>query len=79
MSTDHKATDDLEAKRVIEEKGTIFRNRLGGVLAVTRALGDFELKDDGLSIKPSFKSIILENSNNILLIASDGLYDVCDN
>jgi protein phosphatase PTC1 len=46
MSTDHKATDEKEASRVISEKGTIFRNRLGGVLAVTRALGDFELKDD---------------------------------
>jgi hypothetical protein len=37
----------------------IVRNRVMGQLAVTRALGDLELKDKGVSIKPDMKEIEL--------------------
>eukprot|EP00913_Durusdinium_trenchii_P017174 g16151.t1 len=42
--TDHKATDPLEAKRVIEAGGQIINDRVNGMLAMTRALGDHMLK-----------------------------------
>ncbi|CAE7876302.1 PTC1 [Symbiodinium sp. KB8] len=42
--TDHKATDLLEAKRVIEAGGQIINDRVNGMLAMTRALGDHVLK-----------------------------------
>ncbi|CAJ1327084.1 unnamed protein product [Effrenium voratum] len=42
--TDHKATDPLEAKRVIEAGGHIINDRVNGMLAMTRALGDHVLK-----------------------------------
>merc|ERR1719230_2484535 len=42
--TDHKATDPLEGKRVIEAGGHIINDRVNGMLAMTRALGDHLLK-----------------------------------
>lgn len=44
MTTDHKATNPDEVKRIKDLGGVIFRGRVSGNLAVTRALGDLALK-----------------------------------
>ena len=44
MSTDHKATSPSEVARVIEAGGFVAKRRLLGQLAITRALGDANLK-----------------------------------
>ena len=56
----------------------IVRNRVMGQLAVTRAFGDLELKDKGVSIKPDLKEMELTPEHKYLIMASDGLWDVCD-
>ena len=50
-------------------------NRLGGVLAVTRAFGDIALKTHGLISKPDVKKIPLRLHHRYVIIASDGLWD----
>ncbi len=50
-------------------------NRLGGVLAVTRAFGDISLKNYGLISKPDIKKIPIRLHHRYVIIASDGLWD----
>ncbi len=41
---DHKGNDEGEGKRISNAGGLILNNRVNGVLAVTRALGDTYMK-----------------------------------
>jgi serine/threonine protein phosphatase PrpC len=43
LSEDHKASVPEEINRVMQQQGFIYNLRLGGVLAITRCLGDLEL------------------------------------
>jgi serine/threonine protein phosphatase PrpC len=58
--------------------GTILSDRLCGVLAVTRAFGDFSLKKAGLTAVPDIKKIELRLTHKYLIIGSDGLWDFID-
>ena len=44
ITKDHKAIDPQEQDRVKAAGGMIYNNRVNGVLAITRALGDYDLK-----------------------------------
>lgn len=55
--------------------GKLVMNRLGGVLAVTRAFGDISLKNHGLISKPDIKKIPIRLHHRYVIIASDGLWD----
>lgn len=46
---EHKGTNLREQERVKQAGGTIIQNRVSGSLAVTRALGDLDLKKE---VKP---------------------------
>ena len=46
LSVDHKASIEEEKIEVAKRGGQIINNRLLGILAVTRALGDFELSNE---------------------------------
>merc|ERR1719281_503701 len=79
--TDHKATDPLEGKRVIEAGGQIINDRVNGMLAMTRALGDFILKmpqlpNDVVSNVPDITSTDLTKQDSFIISACDGLWDV---
>ena len=78
LSVDHKATDKAEQKRVKKAKGVIFGGRLYGSIAVTRALGDFNLKNscNGLINEPSISKTVIDDSDLFLVMASDGIWDV---
>jgi len=78
LSYDHKSSDKDEQKRVKEEGGLIIRNRLFGTLAITRALGDFDFKDEvaGLSNIPYVSRNELRSDDKYCIVASDGLWDV---
>jgi len=78
--TDHKATDPLEGMRVIEAGGQII-DRVNGMLAMTRALGDHMLKmpvlpNDVVSNVPDITSTDLSPQDTFVIIACDGLWDV---
>ena len=47
-------------------------------MAVTRALGDLELKRDGVSNIPDIQEFEVTDRTKLLVIASDGLWDVCE-
>lgn len=79
--TDHKATDPLEGKRVIEAGGQIINDRVNGMLAMTRALGDHILKmpvlpNDVVSNIPDITSTDLSGQDNFVILACDGLWDI---
>ena len=50
-------------------------NRVGGVLAVTRAFGDHALRDSGLTAVPHIVKYTLKPFDKFLVIASDGVWD----
>lgn len=52
ITRDHKASEWSEQDRVKNSKGTILNNRVNGTLAITRAFGDFDLKNKGVISEP---------------------------
>ena len=79
--SDHKATDPVEMKRVIEMGGTVYNDRVNGMLAISRALGDHQLKrpilaNDVVSNMPDITSTELTDGDMFVIIACDGLWDV---
>ncbi|KAJ1636342.1 phosphatase 2C-like domain-containing protein [Pavlovales sp. CCMP2436] len=79
-SLDHAPTLAAERARVQAEGGQIDGDRLGGWLAVCRALGDFEpgtgIKVAGLSALPDCAHIRLTEHDEFLILACDGLWAV---
>ena len=61
--------------RIKAEGGLILDNRVGGVLAVTRAFGDHALKKCGLTPIPPIVKYNLKPFDKYLVIASDGVWD----
>lgn len=55
----------------------VVKGRVSGQLAVSRALGDLELKSEGLSNVPDYEQFEVTSRTQMLIIASDGLWDVC--
>merc|ERR1740121_2662254 len=81
--SDHKATDPAEAKRVIEAGGSIFNERVNGMLAISRAFGDHQLKapalpQDVVSNVPDITSTELTDQDMFVIVACDGLWDVVE-
>lgn len=76
LSKDHKPNDPQE-KRLIEERGGVILNgRVSGILAVSRSLGDYKA-EKYVSRVPSYSSVKLSDANIALVVACDGLFDVC--
>jgi serine/threonine protein phosphatase PrpC len=75
MSVDDNCQNASEVARIKSEQGLILDNRVGGVLAVTRAFGDHALKKVGLTAQPHILKYILRPFDKFLVIASDGVWD----
>lgn len=76
MSVDHKCDDPMEIERVKMEGGIILENRVGGQLAVSRAFGDYALKNEGVTAVPYVRKHFIRPFDKHLVIASDGVWDV---
>ncbi|GAA5915868.1 PP2C family serine/threonine-protein phosphatase [Sporobolomyces salmoneus] len=76
LSYDHKGTDLSEVKRITDAGGFVLNNRVNGVLAVTRALGDSSMKEFVVG-KPYTTETELGEKDDWLIVACDGLWDVC--
>jgi serine/threonine protein phosphatase PrpC len=48
LSFDHKPENDIEKKRIVEAGGVVSMGRVDATLAVSRAIGDWEFKDENL-------------------------------
>ncbi|KAJ5120344.1 uncharacterized protein N7515_009732 [Penicillium bovifimosum] len=77
LSYDHKGSDENEGRRVTNAGGLILNNRVNGVLAVTRALGDAYLKDLVTGHPYTTETVIQPDADEFIILACDGLWDVC--
>ncbi|KAI0965062.1 phosphatase 2C-like domain-containing protein [Xylaria arbuscula] len=77
LSYDHKGSDENEGKRIANAGGLILNNRVNGVLAVTRALGDSYMKDLVTGHPYTTETVIQPEMDEFIIIACDGLWDVC--
>ena len=80
LTCDHKPSNPSEKERVELLGGRIIQYgvlRVQGVLAVTRALGDFSLRPY-VSNVPAVSFVDLTGRECFAVLASDGLWDVMD-
>jgi serine/threonine protein phosphatase PrpC len=75
LSVDDRCDNVEEQIRIKQQNGLIVMNRVGGVLAVTRAFGDHSLRDSGLTAVPHILKHTLKPFDKFLVIASDGVWD----
>jgi len=73
LSYDHKGSDENEGKRVSNAGGLILNNRVNGVLAVTRALGDAYMKDLVTGHPYTTETVIQPDIDEFLILACDGV------
>ena len=76
ISFDHKCSVPEEAKRIQKHKGNLYEGRLGGVLAISRTLGDLDLVPDGVTCEPHVSKMLVESDMNYCILGSDGVWDV---
>lgn len=60
-TADHKPTHESERERILESGGHVTNGRVNGMLAVSRAFGNFEMKRNA-DIKQSDQGILLNLS-----------------
>ncbi|KAL4782225.1 phosphatase 2C-like domain-containing protein [Aspergillus varians] len=77
LSYDHKGSDENEGRRIANAGGLILNNRVNGVLAVTRALGDTYIKDLVTGHPYTTETVIQSDLDEFIILACDGLWDVC--
>jgi len=73
LSYDHKGSDENEGKRIAGAGGLILNNRVNGVLAVTRALGDAYMKDLVTGHPYTTETVIQPDMDEFLILACDGV------
>ena len=73
LSYDHKGSDENEGKRVANAGGLILNNRVNGVLAVTRALGDTYMKDLVTGHPYTTETVIQPDADEFIILACDGV------
>ena len=79
LSYDHRASEKDEQNRIIESGGIVFAGRVYGQLMLSRAFGDWELKNYGVSNIPYVSRTDIDDISNSwkwIVIASDGIWDV---
>ncbi|KAA8549040.1 hypothetical protein F0562_000724 [Nyssa sinensis] len=81
MSQDHRPIYASERRRVEELGGYVDDGYLNGVLSVTRALGDWDMKlprgsASPLIAEPEFQQVALTEDDEFLIIGCDGIWDV---
>lgn len=77
LTYDHKGSDKKEVRRIQEAGGFVLNNRVNGVLAVTRSLGDSAMKEYVVG-SPYTSEMELTDADEFLIIACDGLWDVIE-
>jgi protein phosphatase 1L len=78
LSVAHKASREDERQRIENDGGKVVSYgtwRVNGMLAVSRSIGDHSLKRWVIA-EPDIEEIVLEEGDEFILLASDGLWDV---
>ncbi|TXG63240.1 hypothetical protein EZV62_010234 [Acer yangbiense] len=81
LSQDHRPIYPSEKRRVEELGGYVDGVYLNGVLSVSRALGDWDMKlpkgsPSPLIAEPEFQQVVLTEDDEFLIIGCDGIWDV---
>jgi serine/threonine protein phosphatase PrpC len=76
VTIDDKATNPEEMKRIEKEGGKVFDERLEGILAISRGIGDLDLKEKGLTNEPHIFKAPIDEHLQFVVVASDGVWDV---
>jgi serine/threonine protein phosphatase PrpC len=85
LTRDHTAADAGERKRIAACGGAVAQHGAGGqwrvgdaAIAVTRGIGDFDLREQGLTPEPEITRVDITPDDEFILLACDGLWDVMD-
>ena len=76
VTKDHKPETELE--RIKNAGGHVYRGRVNDILAVSRAIGDRDLKEVGVIPDPDIYEKNIQEGD-ILVLACDGVWDVMNN
>ncbi|KAK2649760.1 hypothetical protein Ddye_017249 [Dipteronia dyeriana] len=81
LSQDHRPIYPSEKRRVEGLGGYVDDGYLNGVLSVSRALGDWDMKlpkgsPSPLIAEPEFQQVVLTEDDEFLIIGCDGIWDV---
>ena len=84
---DHKPSDEREKQRVEQAGGRVVYGRINGDLASARSFGDFRYKKDPsraaslqqVTVQPDIIILDREPSDQLLILACDGIWDVMSN
>lgn len=88
MSEDHKPDNEGEKKRIEEAGGFVEDNRVRGILALSRSIGDLEYKVKGenknykkdmITADPEIKVVAIDPDVSFIFIACDGIWDCLEN
>jgi serine/threonine protein phosphatase PrpC len=88
LSYDHKPTAPVELARIEKAGGFVVNRRVNGVLALSRAIGDFSFKansrvpweEQAVTAAPDVKTLVLDTElDEFAVIACDGIWDVMSN
>jgi protein phosphatase PTC1 len=77
LTEDHKATSEVEAKRITDAGGFIINGRVNGQIVITRSLGDHLMKDFIIGT-PHVDHQTLTDQDTHIIVACDGLWDVVE-
>lgn len=83
LTNDHKPDNKNERERIYKAGSFVFKGRISGILAVSRAFGDFAFKEEGeLSYKdrpvichPDVNVHPITSDDQYIIIGCDGLWD----
>ncbi|CED82468.1 pp2c-domain-containing protein [Phaffia rhodozyma] len=83
LSHDHKPTNEKETARIVAAGGFVDYNRVNGNLALSRAVGDFEFKQNHsldaehqvVTVDPDIISHAWTGEEEFLVVACDGIWD----
>jgi len=77
LTEEHKASEEVEAKRILDTGGFIVNGRVNGQIMITRSLGDHLMKEFIIG-DPFVSYQQLSDKDSHLIVACDGLWDVVD-
>ena len=82
LSNDHKPDVPNEKRRVQRAGGFVEEGRVNGVIAISRAVGDWEYKNQALkpedNMVSAFPEVIVETlrlDHDFMIVACDGIWD----
>ena len=73
LNCEHTPSRQDERVRIEAAKGSVFHNRINGELSVSRAFGDYEMKELIIS-EPEGHTRPISPEDDLLILASDGIY-----